>query len=136
MLFTLALIIFVTAIICFFSQEFARTFKRIFEIPGAKLLLPLAIASWLVLEFDYWLLWALYYTGDIFRNILIFTQHYLPAKEWIKSLNQIILLSLFSILPVITLDYYYRYKTYHGLKYPYLISGILWLIGAFLLVTM
>ena len=61
MLFTLAAVVFFAAIVTFFSQEFIGIFKKIFAIKGAKLILPLLLASWCIINFNYLVLWVVYY---------------------------------------------------------------------------
>jgi len=61
MLFTLAAVVFFAAIVTFFSQEFIGIFKKIFAIKGAKLILPLLLASWCIINVNYLVLWVVYY---------------------------------------------------------------------------
>ena len=45
---TVTLVVLVTSILVFFSQEFGKTGRKVFSIPGAKLFLPLILASLIV----------------------------------------------------------------------------------------
>jgi hypothetical protein len=51
----LALVVLCTAIVAFFMQEFVHLFKKIFAIPGAKMLLPLLLISSVVEHFSFWI---------------------------------------------------------------------------------
>jgi hypothetical protein len=133
---TLVLVICVAAIFCFFSQEFTRAFKKIFAIKGATLILPLAIASWFVFTFDYLVLWALLYIREVLDNMNQFLIRVLPEKKYSSDIILIVLLTLTSVGPVIILNILSYRKTHKPYPYPYLLSTILWIIGAILLVSL
>ena len=130
MLLTLALVIFAAAIMILFSQEFIRTFKKIFAIKGAKLLLPLFIGSWLVLNFDYLCLWGFYYYQEILNAIAVFFAGLIPIQSIARPLVLIIILTLISVVPVVLLDLYLVKKTFKHYEYPYLTSTLIWIITA------
>lgn len=134
MLLTLALVVFVGSIFVFFSQEFIRTFKRIFAIKGAKLVLPIAIASWLVFNFDYWLLWAIYYIREVLRSLLSAVTWLIPWQIGSVSIALIVFLTLISVVPVIVLDFIMRKRAYKTFRYPYLASTLIWLMSSVLLI--
>ncbi|MGL6030198.1 MAG: hypothetical protein ACRC0M_10545, partial [Legionella sp.] len=129
MLLTLAIVVFFASIFVFFSQEFIKTGKKIFSIKGAPLILPLAIASWLLYQFSSWILWGLYYYGEVLiklRKMLIMV---IPFQQLGYPLATIIVLTVISVLPVVLLDIYLKHKTYKGYKYPYTTSSIIWIIS-------
>lgn len=135
MLVTLALVIFSASILILFSQEFIRTFKKILAIKGAKLLLPLALGSWLVISFDYLFLWAIFYISEILIDVVRFLARLLPFEQFALPIVQIILLTVISVVPVFLLDIYLLKKTYKHYAYPYLTSTLVWIIIALILIV-
>lgn len=133
-----ALLLFVclTAILAFFSQEFYRTFKKIFALRGAKLILPLAFASWFVYFGDDIVLSSLYYVRDVLNNMVALFLYIMPNTRYTSGLVLIFILSLFSIGPVALLHYLSYRKTHKPYAHPYLVSTLLWIIGAALLVAL
>jgi hypothetical protein len=127
MMVTLAAVVFFAAIFCFFSQEFIRTVKRIFEIKGATLILPLAIASWFMYTFDYWFIWAIYYVRDVLQTILDFLIRIMPFTHGAYSVALIILLTFVSVVPVFLLSAVLKHRTYKPYAYPYITSTIIWI---------
>ncbi|MFI4919546.1 MAG: hypothetical protein ACHP65_08320 [Legionellales bacterium] len=136
MLLTVALVAICSAIIMAFSQEFYGLFKKIAEIKGALLLLPLALASWAVYAFDYWLLWAVYYGRECLQVVLTFLVYLIPFKQGALSVAIILLLTLSSVAPIFLLDWYLKKQKYATYPYPYVTSAIIWLVCAMLLVLM
>lgn len=134
MLLTLALVVFIGSIFVFFSQEFVRTLQRLFGIKGAKLVLPLAIVSWLVFNFDYWFLWAIYYIREVLRGLLAAVAWLIPWHIGSISIALIVFLTLISVVPIIVLDFVMRKRTYKTFPYPYLASTLLWIISSVLLI--
>lgn len=135
MLLTLALVILVGSIFVFFADEFKRTFKRLFAIKGAKLFLPLVAASWLIYTFDDWFLWAVYYYLEVLQNTQSFFKDMMPAHAGLESLVLILLLTVISVAPVVLMDVISRRKTYLAYRYPYITSGIIWIMSvAFLII--
>lgn len=133
---TLVLIICCAAIFCFFSQEFFSIFKRIFEVRGAKEILPLAFASYFVYNYDYLILWGLTYIQEVLLAIVGFVDKVLPFQKQASYILMICLLTLISVGPVIILDILSRRKYYKPYAYPYTTSTLLWIIGAMLLVVL
>ncbi|HAT1658016.1 TPA: hypothetical protein RG395_000730 [Legionella pneumophila] len=125
MLLTLALVILFATIMVFFSQEFIRAFKKIFAIRGAKLLIPLGLASWLIYNFDYLFIWAIYYIREVLHAVLSFLTRVMPFKQYSTAIALIILLTTVSVGPVLLLDLINRKRTYKGYAYPYLTSTLI-----------
>ncbi|CAM2971263.1 hypothetical protein [Legionella worsleiensis] len=135
MLLTLALVVFSAAIMILFSQEFIAIFKKIMAIKGAKLLLPLFFGSWLALEFDYWFLWGIYYYKEMLHEVVTFCSHLFSISSYSYSVFSIIFLSLFSVIPVVLLDWYHMKKTFKHYEYPYLTSALIWICTAIVFVV-
>ncbi|MDI1352380.1 MAG: hypothetical protein PSV35_06365 [bacterium] len=137
MLFTLAMVVFFAAICCFFSQEFIKTFKRIFAIKGATIILPIAFASWFVFTFDYWLLWAVYYIREVLQKGVASLTYIIPFNnEVASSIALITVLTAISVVPVFILNLYIRKKTYKPYPYPYITSTLIWISATVLLVVL
>ncbi|MDR3443142.1 MAG: hypothetical protein P4L65_09005 [Legionella sp.] len=133
MLFTLAAVIFIASIVVFFSQEFIRTFKKMYAIKGVALFFPLIVASWLVYTFDYWVLWAAYYCRELLGQDVIYITRILPWNQWVEEAALIILLTAVSVLPVVLLNFWSIRKTHKPYPYPYFTSSVIWIICAVLL---
>lgn len=136
MLLTLAIVVFFASIFVFFSQEFIKTGKKIFSIKGAPLILPLAIASWLLYQFSSWILWGLYYYGEVLAKLRKMLIMVIPFQQLGYPLATIIVLTVISVLPVVLLDIYLKHKTYKGYKYPYTTSSIIWIISVVVLLVL
>ena len=133
MLITISLVVFCASIAAFFAQEFGRLFKKFFALPGVKLLLPLILASSLLIiyeEFEYWLLLQFQQT----LHQLIFKLDNAVPFEGSLSLSRIISLFIIASFPIWIAKWSVRRKKY---KNPY--SGmywlglVLWVIAAILL---
>ena len=136
MLFTLAAVVFCAAIFVFFSQEFIRTFKKIFAIKGAILILPLAAASWIIFNFDNWVFLGIYYCRDVLHAIVTFLTRIIPLGQASSYVASILLLTVISVGPIFLLDWYFLKKTYKPYPHPYLTSTLIWLVSAFILIML
>lgn len=134
MLFTLAAVVFCAAIFVFFSQEFISTFKKIFAIKGAPLILPLAGASFIIYNFNYWCLLTFYYYRQVLNGMVSFLTMLIPLGQVSSYIAAILVLTFISVVPVLVLEWVFRKKTYKPYPYPYLTSSIIWLISAFTLI--
>src|SRR5690242_2585874 len=124
MLMTLAMVVLLGAIIVIFSDEFIKLFKKLFNLKGAKLFLPLFIASWLIYSFDFWFLWAIFYAREIVHAVLDFLIMLMPFKKGAESVSLVILLTILAVAPVFIIDAIIRRNTYWGYKYPHITSII------------
>ncbi len=130
---TLAILIFFAAIICFFSQELIRLCKSIFAIKGAKIFLPLAIATWGVYTFLPWVLWAIYYIREIFIEVMQVIEMLIPIALWRQQSSMVILLTLIAVGPVAIWNFILIRRTQRGLPNSYIISLFIWLICSLIL---
>lgn len=133
---TLVIVVSIAALLCFFSQEFMRFIKKIFAIKGVPLVLPLALASWFVFTYDYLALWALLYVRDVLDHMNQLLIRVLPEKQYTADIILIVLLTAFSIVPVLILNFFSYRNTHKPYSHPYLLSTLLWIIGAALLVSL
>lgn len=136
MLYTLAAVVFCATIFVFFSQEFVNLFKKILAIPGAKLILPLALASWLVYHAYPWILRPIYRYKILLNTLVDFFSSMLPLGRLSLYMSTILVLTVLSVLPVFLLDLFFIKKTYKSYPYPYLTSTFLWLISSLTLVIL
>ncbi|HHT0592621.1 TPA: hypothetical protein ACTXXA_001587 [Legionella anisa] len=134
MLLTLAMVVLLSSILVFFSEEFIKAFNKFFAIKGAKLLVPMFAASWLIYTFSFWCLWAIFYVREILVEVLNFLVRIMPFQNGAVSVVLIFMLTFLSVVPVLILDIFSRRKKFKGYEYPYVTSGVIWLISVFLLV--
>lgn len=67
---TVTLVVLVTSILVFFSQEFGKTGRKIFSIPGAKLFLPLILASLIVEVHEPFFYWFMLKVKRLYHNFV------------------------------------------------------------------
>ncbi|HCJ1109635.1 TPA: hypothetical protein NQN63_000236 [Legionella pneumophila] len=130
----LALVVLLGAIIVLFSEEFIKSFKKLWAIKGAKLLLPLFTASWFIYTFDFLFLWVIFYLSEFLHYTLAFLIKLMPFQQGAESVVLVILLTFFSVVPVLIIDFFTRKKNYKGYQYPYIISTIIWIFCVVLLI--
>ncbi|TAL62408.1 MAG: hypothetical protein EPN84_06530 [Legionella sp.] len=130
---TIAFLVFVGAIAVFFAQEFNNTLKSIFAIRGMLLILPLALASWLVYTFDYWVLWAIYYYRETLQVLIDGIAYLIPLKS-APTIAMILVLALVSIVPIWVADYILFKRSYTRFPYPYLASTLILVISSICLI--
>ena len=132
---TLAAIVVIAAIVCFFAQEFGRLFKSILAIKWMNVILPLAFASYLVCDFQVFFMQVI---GDIrtfLLDLLQYIEMIFPVNSYVISIIVILYLTALSILPVVLLDIYHRKRTFKPYPYPYLTSTLLWITCSLLMIT-
>lgn len=132
----LVLIVCLAAIISFFSQEFKSVFKKIFDVKGMKLFLPLILGSWFVFTYDYVVLEVLFYIRDKLNGMNTFLIEILPHQQYIADVILIFLLTLVSVGPVALLHYLAYRKTNQPYPHPYLVSTLIWIVSATLLISL
>jgi len=134
MIVTLTLLVFCSSIIAFFSQEFLRMFKKLFSIPGVKLLLPLAVASLLIEMHEDFGFWVLTWGQLQLHRIINALAGLLPFETGSVLLVRIVFLFCLAILPVLVYRFGVKKK---GRAQPddvsYWSGLVLWIIAAILL---
>lgn len=113
MFFILVLLVLSAAIVVFFSEEFAEFIKKLAKIPGVKLFVPLFIASWFVIYFEYWVGLMLFYVHRWIEFDIQLLMDILPFEWGARKTAQIINLSLMTVAPVILFDWFYKRKHHH-----------------------
>ena len=132
MLVTFALVVFSSAIVIVFSQEFTSLFKAVFAYKTTQILIPLFAASWLVYSYDYWILWGVYYCQQILSSTVLFFSELLSPYSIKSSMIVIVVLTLTSVLPVFILNIIWKKRTLRVYPYPYITSTMIWIISALL----
>jgi hypothetical protein len=135
MLATLALVVFLGSILIFFSDEFIKFFKKLSAVKGAKLFIPLFIASWFVSHYEFWVLLGMLYLRERLGYISNFLVQIMPFQLGSRFVVLIILLVFLSVVPVCVMDFLSRRKNYRGYKYPFVTSAILWIMCVVLLLA-
>ncbi len=134
MIVTLALVVFCSSIVAFFSQEFIRMFKKLFSIPGVKLFLPLAIASLLIEMHEEFGFWVLTWGQLQLHRIINAVARFLPFDTGSVLLVRIVFLFCLAILPVLVFRFGVKKK---GRAQPDVVSYwsglVLWIIAVILL---
>ncbi len=133
----LCLIVLITSIIGFFSQEFIRLFKRVWAIPGAKLVVPLLIASLIAEWFALWGWKSLF----SFQTGLSFVEHglanLLPVQTGALMVTRVVLLVLIPGIPVwVTWFMTRKKKISNALFWVYRFSAWMWAITVILLISL
>ena len=132
----LILIICLIAVLAFFSQEISGTLKKIFAIKGAKLFLPLALASWFVVANDSLVLSGLSYVEGILSTIYLPIMHIVPSNKYVMDVVEVLFIMFLTMGPVIALNFWSIKKTYKPYPYPYLLSTLIWIVSVSLLVIL
>ena len=131
---TLALVVFCSSIVAFFSQEFSKMFKKIFAIPGVLLLAPLALASWLIEIYEDWGAWLLLWIQAGLHQFLHKLSVLVPFESHSLSFFRIVYLFLIASLPVWISRLMALRKGYRAPQTStYWVGLILWIIAAILL---
>lgn len=134
MLITIALVVLMASIACFFAPEFGRLFKKVFAIPGAKLLIPLFMASWLIVLYEEFGHWLLIHFQIMLHRWVSRLDALLPFETASISIARIISLFLIASMPIwIARGSAFRKKLLAPHRGTYWIGLMLWIIGAILL---
>lgn len=124
------------AIVGFFSQEFVHFFKRFFSIPGAKLCVPLMVASWVV---ERYALSGYQGLSSLRATLLALESNlsaYLPMHSIALMMTRIILLTIIAMLPLWLAAILARKKRRPLNPYwAYYCSAMLWTGAVILLVS-
>lgn len=134
MLLTLALVVLISSIVVFFSDEFIKIFKKIFAIKGVMLLLPLFVASWLIYNFNFWFLWTIFYAREVLHDVLNFLVRITPFQKGAVLVDLVIMLTFLSVVPVLILDIISRRKNFKRYQHPYALSSFIFILSVFLLI--
>ncbi|AUH71126.1 hypothetical protein [Legionella sainthelensi] len=129
-----ALVVLFGVVMVLFSEEFSKSLKKLWAIKGARLLLPLFAASWFIYTFDFLFAWIIFYLSKFLHAILVFLIKLIPFQQGSESIALVILLTFFSVVPVLIIDFFTRRKTYKSYPYPYITSTLIWILCVALLI--
>ncbi|HAU4159341.1 TPA: hypothetical protein ACPHXU_001642 [Legionella anisa] len=129
-----ALVVLFGVVMVLFSEEFSKSLKKLWAIKGARLLLPLFAASWFIYTFDFLFVWVIFYLSKFLHEILAFLIRLMPFQQGAESIALVILLTFFSVVPVLIIDFFTRKKTYKSYPYPYITSTLIWILCVVLLI--
>ncbi|KTD50177.1 hypothetical protein Lqui_1502 [Legionella quinlivanii] len=132
MLLTLALVVFCSAIIVFFAEEFGGVAKKIFAIPGVKLILPLLIASSIVALYEDWIVWILLINKYAFHSAMSSIASLFPFEQFAAETVQILFLLILTLVPPFIFITLRKRKTILPFPYTWLICLLLWLFFSIL----
>ena len=132
---TLSFIVLSSAIFILFLDEFIRLFKKIHSIPGVKLLVPLALASLLVVLYEEGHLRFLLWCQEAFHGLIHFLSKFSPFEKGAVSLTQIVLLVVLAVLPIGCFSLKVKLQKHHQPPhaFTYHLGLALWIIGVVLL---
>ena len=125
---TLTLMIFISAIILFFSKEFKNMFKKLFAIPGMPLLLPLFFATLVVIDYETQILWGILILISALQSLVLTVSQWFSFGKISLTIVSILVLMIISLLPVFALEWWVRQRSYRAFHYGYIITAIIWLI--------
>jgi hypothetical protein len=115
--YTLAFLVLFGSIIIFFSQEFIHLYKKILALSGMIILLPLLIASIVIMVEMPIFEWVLYYYQRTLFFVINKLANWLPfSLVYSQSLIALIVIWILSSVPAICMDYFHRKKFYHPAK--------------------
>lgn len=130
------ILVLLTAIVGFFSQEILRAIKRFFSLPGAILFFPLMFASLVAESYALW--------GHVglfsFRTMLSHFEHqisvYLPFQTGALMLTRVVILVVIAMLPLWIAAFLTRKKPLSTAMYwAYCCSVAFWTASMILLIT-
>lgn len=134
MIVTIALIVFLASIAAFFAQEFGRMFKKLFAIPGTKLLLPLLLASWLIVVYEEWGRWLLLRLQVALHSLVHRLHILVPFEKGSLPFAKVMYLFLIATLPIWFSELAALRKGRRKRQPPtYWVGIVLWIIAAILL---
>jgi hypothetical protein len=132
----LALLVFSSAIILLFANEFERFIQKTASIPGVKLFVPLILASLLIEQYDNWCVWFVLECRSQLHNALQLVVGLLPFRLGAVLLSSVLFLFLPACLPMcLVWVMEKRHKIFRMPISPSYLGYILWIIAAFLLIV-
>lgn len=135
MLMSLFWVVLLSSIVVFFASEWSDFFKKIFAIPGAKLLLPLIGFTTLIIAYKPWVVWGLIHLQ---ANLQVFVTKLAKWLSFIPDnllLVQIFVLMALTLLPMLAINTALERKKYISFKYTYIVGIAIWILVASLLVV-
>jgi len=135
MYFSVLLLVLSAAVIVFFSDEFAQFIKKLFKIRSFSLLFPLFVASWLIVSYEPWVRFLLLYFHWLLDTAVRALAYLLPFKFASVLLSQFIILSIFTVLPIILFDWFYKKRNHQPYDYIWYLFILLFIILSLILLV-
>ena len=136
MVLNILLLLILPAIIVFFIDEIGATIKKYGSIPVLALCIPLFIASSLILHFYMYFFLGLLAINHFFVKIVHGTVHFLPKYPIMKSIAEVCILWILTVLPSWILEAWSLRHRYEPFPYSKMISVIVWIILSCLVVVL
>jgi len=133
---TFALLILAATLFVIFSDEVVNLIKNFWKKPWFKLLAPLCIASYVLIEFEPFFMHLFNQLKLIWFSSVNTLMIALPETDWVVMSVEIFMMLLFSLAPVIAVDRWilFRHKT-KRLTNRFYVAMIIWLVIAFIFVS-
>lgn len=125
----ITLVVFISAIVVFFSKEFVDFIKKIMKIRGMNLLLPLIFATYLIVFFEGGSYWVLTKIQALLLTIVAKLSLLLP-----NFLANLLIMMAIPFIPTLILNAWTQRKTYSNFEHDRLMILILWLFTTLLLI--
>ena len=125
----------VAGILIFFAEEWIACIKKIFAIPGTKLIIPLFITNYFFVTHEHMILWILLAMAYGFYDTYHFLISLYSSNKLILFIGQVMTLLLMTVLPVYALNIVRAIKKLEIYHYTWLISIMIWLLWVVLLIT-
>lgn len=114
---TIALIVICSALLMLFSDDLIGFIKKLNKIPGFSFVLPIVIASALVVVFEAWLIFVLSKLYQGLQYLVFVVYSYLPSYFAAVEIAQIIILAALTLIPVTLFDTAYSRSHYTNFRY-------------------
>lgn len=121
MLLTLTLLVLGCSIIVFFSDDFSKLIKKLKKIPGVAVLVPLLIASFIILYFEVIIEQILHQIKLLIDWDIEFLAKILPLNEAAIPMATLITLILTVIVPTLIINKIHLKRSFQPWPYRYLL---------------
>lgn len=126
---TVVLFVFACTFFILFSDDFLKLGKKLLDIRGMRLTLPLLIASTLIIDFFDFFQKDVFILINGYAQILSGLAAFLPAAKWAVPLVGFILFMLVALIPEPLINYIRAKLNKAPFAYSKQFSVILWLLS-------
>lgn len=126
MLGTIALLIVGAAIFVFFAQEFGQFIKKILSIRGMALLLPMLLATWLIMQFQTWIILFLEVCSAVIKLCLAWVDKLMPLSLQGSAITIGFVLAIFSIVPVLVYNALWQRRNFISFPHKDYAISMIW----------
>lgn len=125
----ITVVVFISAIVVFFSKEFVDFIKKIMKIRGMNLLLPLLLLTYLIVFFEGGSFWILTKIQAFLLAAIAKLAHLFPT-----FIANLLIIMAVPFIPTLILNAWSQRKTYSNFEHDSLMILLLWLFTTILLV--